>query len=487
MTVTVAGLDGSVRKLSSETIDEFRELLRGRVLRPGDPGLRDSREVFNAMYPSNPGLTVLPSGTADVVQAVLFARQHSLLLAVRGGGHSVAGFSAGDAGFLIDLSPLSAVLVDRERRLVHVQGGALWGDVDRETQQFGLAAPGGNVSDTGVAGLTLGGGYGHVRRKFGLSADNVVEAQVVGADGEVRTVSATSHPDLFWAIRGGGGNFGVVTAFTFRLHELGPQVATAGGFFPISELGSVLRRWRAFVADAPEEVSSSVSAITLPDHELVPEAVRNRPVAALSAVYAGPIEEAATALLPLKHIGQPIIDTSGLLPYTVLQSGFDSILQRNHFQAYWKSQYLRELSDAAIEELTNKAQERPFPLTSVSVLHMGGAINRVSSDESAFAERSAPFLVSIDGLWMDPTDNQRNIAWVRSVWDSLRPYGTGSVYLNFLGRDGEDDASIEVGTAHASNLQRLAKLKKLYDPENLFRLNNNVLPARSAEIKGDPT
>ena len=461
----LATLDGAV--------DELRGRVRGAVIMAADP---DERPVFNAMHPSRPAVTVRCSGTADVVAGVDFAREHGLALAVRGGGHSIAGLSAIDGGVLLDLEAMRGVHVDPDTQLAVVQGGALWGDVDRETQVFGLVAPGGVVSDTGVAGLTLGGGYGWVRRKYGLSVDALVEAEVVCADGQVRTASAESHPDLFWALRGGGGNFGVVTSFTFALRPLGPVVGFAATFYPLEEITEVLRGWRSYVTDAPDEVTSVVVTMTFPANPELPEAIHDRPVAIVGGVYAGDAEEGLRVMAPLRELGTTLFDMSGPTPFTAVQAGFDPLFPRDSLRAYWKSQYLDELSDAAIEVIAGRALDRPAPLTLVNTFHMGGAIAAVEPEATAFAERSAPFMVSIDGLWSDAADDAETIAWVRSAWEDVREFGNGAVYLNFTGLADEDPGA-GVDTAFGRNLARLERVKAAYDAGNLFHVNHNVLPA----------
>jgi FAD/FMN-containing dehydrogenase len=460
----IATLDGA--------LDELRARVRGAVLEPGEPG---EREVFNAMHPSSPAVTVRCAGTADVVAGVNFAREHGLPLAVRGGGHSIAGLSAIDGGVLLDLAPMRGVHVDPERRIAVVQGGALWGDVDRETQAYGLVAPGGVVSDTGVAGLTLGGGYGWVRRKYGLSIDALVEAQVVCADGQVRTASAASHPDLFWALRGGGGNFGVVTAFTFALRPAGPIVGFAATFYPLEEIGSILRGWREYVANAPDEVTSAVVTITFPANPELPTAVHDRPVAIVGGVYVGDPEEGLREMEPLRKLATPLFDMSGPTPFTAVQSGFDPLFPRNTLRAYWKSQYLDALPDEAIDVIADRARSRPAPLTLVNTFHMGGAIAAADPDSTAFAQRSAPFMVSIDGMWDDPAADADSIAWVRSAWEAIGRHGNGGVYLNFTGL-AEEARDAGVDAAFGRNLARLAEVKAAYDPDNLFRVNHNISP-----------
>jgi FAD/FMN-containing dehydrogenase len=434
------------------------------------------RETYNAMHTDRPALTVRCASTTDVVDAVALARERGFTPAVRGGGHSIAGLSATDGGMLIDLSPMSAVHVDPEARVAHVQGGALLSDVDRETQAFALATPLGAVSETGVAGLTLGGGYGWLRRKHGLSCDNVVSAQVVCADGVVRTASAEANPDLYWAIRGGGGNFGIVTSFTFRLHPLGPEVAFAATFYPVEEIGDVLRKWRAYVAEAPREVTSIVVALTFPADPEMPPETHDRPVAIVGGVYAGDVEEGMRVLQPLRELGTPLFDMSGPTPFTHVQSGFDPLFPRQQLRSYWKSQYLEALSDDAVDVIVAAATSRPAPTSVVATFQMGGAIDDVDPEASAFSVRGAPYMVSFDANWSDPADDDTAIGWARSQWDAIGSFGTGEVYLNFMGNAGEaPDASVD--SAFGRNLQRLREIKAKYDPGNLFRLNNNIEPA----------
>jgi FAD/FMN-containing dehydrogenase len=417
------------------------------------------------MHSFRPALTLRCTKTEDVIRAVKFAgrKPGRMVTTVLGGGHSVDGLSQIEGGVLIDLSPMGGVQVDPDRRLARVQGGALWGDVDRATEAFGLVAPGGMVSETGVGGLTLDGGSGWLRRKHGLSCDNLVEAEVVCADGELRLASADSNPDLYWAIRGGGANFGIVASFTFRLHSLGPSVAFARTFYPIEELAPVMRGWRAYAAEAPEEVSSACAAFTYPAGAGVPEAIHDRPVVIVTAVHAGDAEEGVATLGPLRELGTPLADLTQAMPFTAVQAAFDPLFPRNRFRAYCKSQYLDELSDEAIDLVAGKALDRPAPRALVSVAHMGGAIAKVGAEDTAFAERSPPFLASISGLWTDSDENVDQIGWVRSAWKEIGAF-----------------ESADAVSAHEHNLLRLAEVKATYDPDNFFRMNRNVAPAGRA-------
>jgi FAD/FMN-containing dehydrogenase len=434
------------------------------------------RSTFNTMHVGEPDVAVSCRTTAEVVNAIKLARDRGLRVAVRGGGHSIAGLSTIDGGMLIDLAPMNGVEVDPERKTAKVGGGAVLSDLDQATQQHGLASPTGVVSDTGVAGLTLGGGYGWLRRKYGLACDNLLEAEIVCADGQVRTASADENPDLFWAIRGGGGNFGVVTSFTFQLYEVGPEVAFAATFYPIEELAQVLRGWRSYVEQAPNEVTATCVTMTFPANPDLPEAVHDRPVAIIGGVYAGDVDEGMKVMQPLRELGTPLFDMSGPTPFVGVQTGFDALFPRDTLRAYWKSQYLSELTDDAIDTIAAKAGDRPAPLTLVNTFHMGGAIADVGEEDTAFATRRAPYMISIDGMWSDAADDAANVAWVRGAWSEIAEYGTGEVYLNFTGLANEA-AQAGVDSAFGRNLRRLAEVKAEYDPNNFFQINNNILPA----------
>jgi FAD/FMN-containing dehydrogenase len=368
------------------------------------------------------------------------------------------------------------VQVDPVAQLARVQGGAVWGDVDRETQLHGLATPGGVISDTGVGGLTLGGGYGWTRRKFGLSCDNVVEAEIVGSDGKVRTASSDENPDLFWAIRGGGGNYGVVTSFTFRLHELGPVVAFAGVFYRASDTAAVLRGYREYFSDSADDVSAEAIAITMPADPHLPEAVHDQQCFVVAAVSTGEPERGMRVLQPLRELAAPLADISQPMPYTAVQSAFDGFFPRGHLRSYWKALYLPELSDEAIELISRQAGDRPSWLTLVDVYAMGGAIGRIDPEETAFAERTAPYMVTLNGNWSDPADDANQIEWVREAWRELSELGTGATYLNFTGI-ADEARDVSVSDAFGRNLRRLAEIKDTYDPDNFFRRNNNIAPA----------
>jgi FAD/FMN-containing dehydrogenase len=484
MAITFLPLEGQVVQVSPEAVGALRAEVRGTVLTPSDEGYENARKPFNAMHLDRPALVVRVQGTADVVAAVNFAREHGIELTVRGGGHSIAGLSSTEGGMLIDLSEMRAVDVDPDARVGRVQGGAVLGDVDHETQAFGLAAPLGVVSETGVAGLTLGGGYGWLRRKHGLACDNLLSAQVVCADGQVRTASTDVNPDLFWAIRGGGGNFGIVTSFTFRLQPVGPIVAFAGVFYPLEEAAGVLRGYREYFAAAPDEVSAEAILFSsrFPADPQLPEPVHGQQALVIGAVYAGDATEGAKVLEGLQRLGTPLADISQPMPFAAVQSAFDGFFPRGALHAYWKSLYVHELADEMIDHIVDSGRERPpgrsdYELVYVDTYPMGGAVGRVDASETAFGERAAPYLVSVGANWTDPTDSVEQVQWVRSLWQELSDrWGAGSGYLNFASGD-EGELAADAAGAHAANLKRLAEVKAAYDPANFFRRNNNIAPA----------
>lgn len=480
MATAIVTINGGRTSVDEAAIEQLRMTIRGGVLRPDDPGYAD-KPIFNAMHRRRPALIARCTGTADVVDAVRFARQHGLLTAIRGGGHSVAGHSSCDGGMVIDLTRMRGVDVDPETRVARVQGGAVWGDLDRETQAFGLIVPGGVVSETGVAGLTLGGGEGWVRRKYGLTIDSLLSARVVCADGSVRTASPTSEPDLFWALRGGGGNFGVVTSFEFRTHPLGPIVAFAGVFYPLADAAAVLPRWRDYCAVSPDEVTSLAVAITMPADPHLPPPIHNQACLVIGGVFVGAPDEGMRVMQPLRELGRPLADISQPMPFSAVQTAFDPFFPMGKLQSYWKAQNLAALPDQALAIIAARANQRPAPLTLVATFQMGGAINRVGATDTAYAERSALWMSSIDGNWENPADNDANTAWVRESFRQIAPYSTGTTYTNFTGQM-DETAEALTATAYGSNMARLRRIKAQYDPDNFFRLNPNITPAPAAQV-----
>jgi FAD/FMN-containing dehydrogenase len=477
--LTFRTLDETGIELSADTLATFEGNFRGPLIRPGEADYDEARQVWNALIDKRPGLIARCSGLADVVEAVNFARQHRLLLSVRGGGHNVGGSALCDGGLTIDLSRLRAVRVDRRAKTVQVQGGATLGDVDRETQLFGLATTTGNVSETGVAGLTLGGGFGNLRRKHGLGVDNLVSVEIVTADGQARRAAADENLDLFWGVRGGGGNFGVVTSLEFRLFELGPEVYFAAQFFDMADAKGAFRRWRDFVEAAPDEVSSLAFFWTVPRVDAFPAELQGRQVFLYGALYAGAPEAGERVLRPLMRIGEPVLDLSGRGPFTEWQSAFDPFFTRGgvypRIYAYWKSIYLSGLDDALIEDLAGRAETAPSEQCLMAIWHLGGAVARVAEEATAFGKRSAPYLLSYDSCWTDEKLSDRVIAWTRAQVEAAEPHSPGGLYLNFPGV-GEDNEAL-VRQAYGANYERLAAVKRQYDPENLFRVNQNIRPA----------
>jgi FAD/FMN-containing dehydrogenase len=461
-------------QLDAQAVAGLLERVRGAVLTPGDPGYDEAREIWNALIDRQPALIVQCSGAADVVDAVNFAREQRLVLSIKAGGHNVAGNAVNDGGLVIDLSQMRGVHVDPETQTARVQGGATWGDLDRETQLFGLAVPGGVVSTTGVAGLTLHGGVGHLRRKHGLSIDNIVSVDIVTADGQFRRASATENEDLFWAVRGAGSNFGVVTSFEFQAHPVGPMVFVGAIFYPFEEAKSILPAWRDFMATAPEELSSLAICWSVPPHPPFPPEIHGAPVVVVAAAYSGPVEEGERVVQPLRELAEPVVDASGPWPWLGLQSGFDAIFPKGELR-YWKSRAVSELSDEVIGEINSLASRRPTPLSDIVVWHHGGAMSRVAEEDTAYGGRDVQFLVTAEASWTDPAQTDEAIDWAREVWDAMEPYTTGAVYLNFPGLGEEKDDLARAG--YGANYDRLTALKAKYDPDNLFRMNINIPPA----------
>ena len=460
--------------VNSEVMEAFVSGVRGAVVRPDDEAYDDARAIWNGLIDRRPALIVQCTGAADVVDAVNFARDQNLLLSIKAGGHNVAGNAVNDGGLVIDLSQMRGVRVDPSTKTVRAEGGATWGEIDRETQLFGLAVPGGVVSTTGIAGLTLHGGVGHLRRKHGLSIDNLISVDIVTADGQLRTASATENEDLFWAVRGAGSNFGVVTSFEFRAHPVGPMVMVGAVFYPLDDVKELLPAWRDYMASAPDELSSIAFCWSVPTAEPFPPEHHEKPVLVVAAVYSGSVEDGEPVVQPLRELAQPMVDLSGPWPWLGLQSGFDALFPKGQLR-YWKSRALADLSAAAIDVIADFAARRPSPLTDITVWHHGGAMSRVAETETAYAGRDAPFLVTGEASWADPAQNDEAIAWGREFWDAMGRHSTGGLYLNFPGLGEENDELVKAG--YGANYERLTALKAKYDPANLFRVNLNIPPA----------
>lgn len=470
MAVQVRNRSGTAT-VDAAAVEAFTGGIRGAVIQPGDGEYENARRVQNGLIDRRPALIVQASGPADVIATVNFARDNELLLSVRGGGHHAAGNAVCDGGIVIDLSRMRGVRVDPAARTARAEGGATWGELDREAQVFGLAAPGGVVSTTGIAGLTMHGGMGHLRRKYGLSLDNLRSVDIVTADGQLRVASATENPDLFWAVRGAGPNFGVVTSFEFDLHPVGPIVALCAPVYALDDAGAVVRGWRSFMASAPEEVSSLAVFWSIPAVPEFPEDLWSMPILITAAVYAGDPDEGDRVMQPLRELATPVLDLSHRDLYTHVQTGFDPFFPKG-LLFYWKSLYVTELSDDLIDALVMLARERPSPKTTIPIWDMSGAMKRVPDDATAFGRREAPFMVSIEASWDDPDASDRNISWTRDSVASLQRFGTGGSYLNFAGFGEEREALLR--GAYGANYDRLVALKEQYDPTNLFRMNLNL-------------
>jgi FAD/FMN-containing dehydrogenase len=457
-------------------VDAMRGALLGSVLTPDDEGYDAARAVWNAMIDRRPALIVRCKGTADVLDAVRFAREHGLPVSIRGGGHNVAGHAVADGGLMIDLSAMRAVRVDPRRRRAWVEGGATWREVDRETQAFGLAVPGGLISATGVAGLTLSGGIGWLRSRYGLSIDNLVAADVVTAEGHLVRASASEDADLLWALRGGGGNFGVVTAFELALHPVGPTLMFCAPLYPLSAGSAPIRFWRDFLADKNDDVASLVEFSTIPDDPAYPERFWGQRIYTVAAVYAGDPDEGERLLQPLRERGELVADFSGQMSYCDIQRLFDDLIPYGRYRSYWKSHYLSGLDDAVIDQIVEGNARPPSPNTLSSIWSFGGATARVGPADTAFGDRSMPYMLSIDSIWEDAEQDAANVTWTRDFWQRMAPYSDrGRIYLNFPGLGEEGDALVR--RAFGDNFDRLAQLKKRYDPDNLFRFNQNIPPA----------
>jgi FAD/FMN-containing dehydrogenase len=467
--VTLAGADSA---LDEAVVEQFASRLRGGLLRPGDAEYEEARQLWNGVIDRRPALIARVADEADVVAAVNFARENDLLLAVRGGGHNVAGTASVDGGLVLDLSTMKSIDVDPERRTVRAGAGVTIGELDEETQQHGLATPMGVVSETGIAGLTLNGGIGHLRRKHGTSSDNLVSVDLVTAEGRSLTASEEENADLFWGIRGGGGNFGVVTSFEYRLHPVGPEVMFCFVLYPGDRAKEVLRFAEEYVAEAPDEVSPLGVLGRVPSVEDFPEEWHGEQYVALLAMYAGGVEEGEEALKPLRELGNPIADLSGPMPYTEAQKILDEDYP-DGWRYYWKSVNVGGLEDGVIEALMEHAEAAPSDHSTIDVWFQGGAMGRVGADESAFGDRSAPILLGIEANW-EAGEDEANIAWARACYADMRRFSGGGVYLNFPGFLEEGQGLMR--DAYGENYERLVALKDEYDPTNLFRLNQNIEP-----------
>lgn len=460
----VATMTGVHTTLDDATIEEFRSGLRGQLIQPGDNDYEEARKVWNANIDKHPTLIARCIGPADVIRSVNFARDNHLLASVRGGGHSFPGASVADGGLVIDLTDMNSVRVDPVRRTARAEGGAKWGHFDRETQEFGLASTGGTNYDTGIAGLSLGGGHGWLGGKHGLALDNLISVDIVTADGQLRVASATENSDLFWAIRGGGGNFGVVTSFEYQLHPVG-QILVGLLIYPIDAAKKVLQFYNKFASNTPDELNTAAGLATLED---------GTPVVALVACYNGPQEDGENCIKPLQELGQPIVNQVGPMAYQDVQHLLDAFTPDGK-QYYEKAHFITDIPDGAIDALVDAYHNTSSPGNLLVFQQQGNAANRVPQDAMAYSHRDARYNLLLIACWSDPGESEIHVKWTRDLWEALVPYSTGGVYVNNVGREVEEGADM-MRSAFGANYLRLVELKNKYDPENLFRHNQNIKP-----------
>ena len=471
-TLHIAAASGSLAELDADVLFAFSESLRGTVLTPEDDQFDECRKIWNAMIDRRPGCIVQCAGTADVIRSVNFAREHGLRITVRGAGHNIAGSCIADGAVMIDLSGMRSVHIDPETKRARVEPGATLGDLDHEAQQFGLALPVGINSTTGIAGLTLGGGFGWLSRKYGLTIDNLLSVDVVTASGELLHASPEKNSELFWGICGGGGNFGIVASFEFALHEIGTQVLSGLIVHPFSEASSLLRFYREFVSTAPDELTVWLVLRKAPPLPFLPEEVHGTNVVVIAALYAGDMAEGEAVLQPLRDFGNPHADVIGPHDYSTWQKAFDPLLtpgERN----YWKSHDFTELSDGVLSLLLSYADALPDDQCEIFIAQMGGATARVPADATAYVHRDAAFIVNVHGRWSSAGDDTRCVDWCRALFAAAAPFATGGVYVNFMTEEEHD----RVRDAYGSSYERLARLKSAMDPDNMFRNNQNIQPA----------
>ena len=472
-TTTLTTGNGSATTLSPELITELRGKVRGAVLAPGESGYDAARTIWNAMIDRRPALIIRAAGAADVIQAVTLARTHGLVIAIKGGGHNIAGNAVGDGGLMLDLSAMKSVRIDPRARTARVEPGVTLGEFDREAQAFGLATPVGINSTTGIAGLTLGGGFGWISRRYGLTVDNLIAADVVTADGKLLRASATESPGLFWAIRGGGGNFGVVTSFEYRLHPVGPEVMAGLIIFPQDNARTLLRQYRKITARAPRELTAWVVLRKAPPLPFLPAEVHGTDIVVFAVCYCGDLAKGKKAVAPLRALGKPLADIVGPMPFAGWQTAFDPLLTPGA-RNYWKSHDFAKLSDPLIDLLVDHAGRVPTPETEVVLVHIGGAVNNVPVIATSYPHRNVEHIVNVHTRWSHPSQDQSCIAWARQLFDAMAPHSTGGVYVNFMPED--EGQRVKIG-AYGRNYKRLTTLKAKYDPRNLFRMNQNIKPA----------
>ena len=464
---------GGEISLKTETIDKLKESIRGKVLTVESEQYNEVRAIWNAMIDKRPALIVRCASAVDVMRAVRFAGEHKLLVAVRGAGHNIAGNAVCDGGLMIDLSPMKSVRIDANGMTARVEPGVTLGELDRDAQAFGLATPVGINSTTGVAGLTLGGGFGWLSRKLGLSIDNLISADVVTAAGELVKASDTENPDLFWGIRGGGGNFGIVTSFEFRLHKVGPEVLSGLIVHPLDAARDVLRFYRDFIKSTPQEFVCWLVMRKAPPLPFLPVEWHGKEILVLAVCYSGDVKEGERVAKPLRNFGKPIADIIAPMPFVAWQTILDPLLTPG-MRNYWKSHNFREVSDGLIDTLIAHARRIPDPQTEIAFAHLGEGVMKVPKEATAYTHRDAAFVMNVHCRWDNSANDTKCISWARELFQAAAPFATGGAYVNFMTEEEQD----RVRSAYGSNYDRLANLKKKYDPNNLFRLNQNIHPAK---------
>ncbi len=460
--------------ISEAVLEQFRKNIKGQILSRKDNGYEEARKVWNGMIDKHPAVVVRCADEDDVVKALEFARSNKLEISVRGGGHNVAGFSTCNDGIVIDLSPMKKNEIDKSSGTVRAQAGLTWGEFDKATQEAGLATTGGLISTTGIAGFTLGGGFGWLVRKYGMTVDNLLSADMILANGKRISASPSENPDLFWGIRGGGGNFGIITSFNFKLHKVGPLVYGGVLFYPVSEAEELLKLYNSWVQTIPDELSTTAAFITAPPLPFVPEELIGTQMIIVAACYTGDKKEGEKLMEPLRALA-PAMDVLGPIPYVELQKMLDDSAPKG-IHSYWRTDYLNDLSDKAVKTLI-KGTSNLKNLSHFSALHIHhweGAIGRIKPEETAFSNRSARFVINILGLWTAEDDADQHINWVKNFSDDIKRYSTGNLYLNFLADTGEDKVKAVYGE---DKYVKLVQLKNKYDPENLFHLNQNIKPS----------
>lgn len=469
--LSIARLAGGQTELSEAQMRELGSLVKNPPIVPEDHGWRDTVRTWNGMVSREPACVVQPSSAREVVAAIRYVRDNGLLCSIRGGGHNIAGTSVAEGGLMLDMSRMRDVVVDPHSNLAMVGPGCLLKDVDRATQEHGLATVLGFVSEVGVSGLTLGGGLGYLTRRFGWTADNLEEVEIATADGEIRVANRKANADLFWAVRGGGGNFGVVTRFTFRLHAVGPTVYGGLIAWPFERAGEILAAYRKITSEAPRELALWLILLRAPPAPLFPLEWHHRRLCAMAVCYTGDLSKTDAVMEPLRALGKPVVELLREQSYTQLQSYLDDTEPKGaHY--YWKTEYLAELTGPLQSALKESFAECPIPGAEIGILHVGGALNTLAGDDGAVGNRNARFVVGIKGMWPPGEPNADACRkWIRTAWEQLRPFSTGATYINFQTAD-EDDSRIRA--SYGSNFRRLLQIKEKYDPENLFRVNRNI-------------